>query len=155
MTQFDRRRTRQLGEADPFAMWDAAYVLGSLDAEARRHYEAHLSTCSRCRKAVADLIGMPALLGLLTPDEVAALDEASPGLPQRPPELLDSVLAKVRWRDRRRRRLSGTTEVATAVVAVPLVGAFAGLGGFMFAAFHVGPLLLGAIVGGWTVDTSR
>jgi hypothetical protein len=42
--------------------------------------------------------------------------------------------------------------MATAVLAIPLVGAFAGLGGFIFAATHVGPLLLGAIVGGLTAD---
>jgi hypothetical protein len=42
--------------------------------------------------------------------------------------------------------------LATALVAVPFVGAFAGLGGFVFAASHVGPLLLGAIVGGLTVN---
>jgi hypothetical protein len=94
VTQFDRRRTGQLGDADPFAMWDAAYVLGSLDADERRQYEAHLSTCERCREAVAELGGMPALLGLLDPDAVAALDEASRGLPQPPSELLDSLLAK-------------------------------------------------------------
>lgn len=40
--------------------------------------------------------------------------------------------------------------LAATVVAIPLVGAFAGLGGFMFAAVHVGPLLLGAIAGGLT-----
>jgi len=38
--------------------------------------------------------------------------------------------------------------MATALMAIPLVGAFAGLGGFAFALAHVGPLLLGAIVGG-------
>ena len=38
--------------------------------------------------------------------------------------------------------------MAASFVAIPLVGAFAGLGGFMFAATHVGPLLLGAIAGG-------
>jgi hypothetical protein len=38
--------------------------------------------------------------------------------------------------------------LAASVVAIPVVGAFAGLGGFMFAATHVGPLLLGAIAGG-------
>ena len=38
--------------------------------------------------------------------------------------------------------------MAASLVAIPLVGAFAGLGGFMFAATHVGPLLLGAIAGG-------
>jgi len=42
--------------------------------------------------------------------------------------------------------------LATAVVTIPLVGAFAGLGGFMFATLHVGPLLLGAAVGGLSVD---
>src|SRR5215475_6047227 len=42
--------------------------------------------------------------------------------------------------------------LATAGVAIPLVGMFAGLGGFMFAALHVGPLLLGAVVGGLTVN---
>jgi hypothetical protein len=42
--------------------------------------------------------------------------------------------------------------MATAVVAIPLVGAFAGLGGFMFALTHVGPLLLGAVFGGLTAD---
>jgi hypothetical protein len=98
-------------------MWDAAYVLGSLDAAQRQQYEAHLSTCSRCREAVAELTGMPALLALLDRDEVAALDEASRRSPQPPPELLDSLLAKVSWRDRRRRRLSGTTPAAAAVVA--------------------------------------
>ncbi|HZE18233.1 MAG TPA: AAA family ATPase, partial [Mycobacterium sp.] len=117
MTQFDRRRAGQPGDADPFAMWDAAYVLGSLDAEERRQYEAHLSTCPRCREAVAELSGMPGLLAMLNPNEVAVLDEASPELPQPRPELLDSLLAKVSWRDRRRRRLSGTTEAAAAVVA--------------------------------------
>ena len=42
--------------------------------------------------------------------------------------------------------------LAASVVAIPLVGAFAGLGGFMFAATHVGPLLLGAIAGGLSAD---
>lgn len=42
--------------------------------------------------------------------------------------------------------------LATVLVPIPLVGAFAGLGGFMFAAMHVAPLLAGAIVGGLTVD---
>jgi hypothetical protein len=60
---------------------------------------------------------MPALLALLDRDEVAALDEASPVVPQPPPELLDSLLANVSWRHRRRRRLSGTTPAAAAVVA--------------------------------------
>jgi hypothetical protein len=42
--------------------------------------------------------------------------------------------------------------LAARLVAIPIVGAFAGLGGFMFAVMHVGPLLIGAAVGGLTVD---
>jgi hypothetical protein len=118
VTQFDPRGGGQLADADPFAMWDAAYLLGSLDAEERRQYEAHLSTCAECRESVAELTGMPALLALLDPNEVAALDEASPELPPPPPELLDSLLAKVSWRDRRRRRLSWTMAAAAAAAAV-------------------------------------
>ena len=112
MTQFDRRSAGHLGDADPFAMWDAAYVLGSLDAKERRQYEAHLSSCVRCREAVGELAGMPALLALLNRDDVAAIDEASPVVPQRPSELLDSVVAKVSWRDRWRGRLSRTLGAA-------------------------------------------
>jgi len=127
MTQSDRRGGEHLGDADPFAMWDAAYVLGSLDAEERRQYEAHLSTCAECGEAVAELSGMPALLALLDPDEVAALDKASPELPPPPPELLDSLLAKVRWRDRRRRRLSWTMAAATAAAAAVVIAALVGI----------------------------
>ena len=127
MTQFDRRSAGRPGDTDPFAMWDAAYVLGSLDPDERRRYEAHLSTCAQCRDAVAELTGMPALLALLDPDQAAALDEASPELPQPPAELLDSLLAKASWRERRRRRLSWTmaaaaTAAAAAVVIAVLVG---------------------------------
>ena len=42
--------------------------------------------------------------------------------------------------------------LATTFIAIPVIGAFAGLGGFMFATLHVGPLLAGAMVGGLTVD---
>jgi hypothetical protein len=127
VTQFDQRGGGQLADADPFAMWDAAYVLGSLDAEERRQYEAHLSTCARCREAVAELTGMPALLALLDPDKVAALDEASPELPHPPPELLDSLLAKVRWRDRRRRRLSWTMAAVAAAAAAVVIALLVGI----------------------------
>ena len=44
--------------------------------------------------------------------------------------------------------------LAGALLAVPLVGAFAGFGGFVFAATHVGPLLLGAVLGGLMVRSA-
>ena len=72
-----------------YATWDAAYVLGSLSSNERREYEAHLATCARCRAAVAELSGMPALLALLDPADVEALDETQPEPPPLRPEVLD------------------------------------------------------------------
>ena len=45
---------------DEYAMWDAAYVLGSLSATDRREFEAQLADCPLCRSAVGELGGMPA-----------------------------------------------------------------------------------------------
>jgi len=59
-----------------YAMWDAAYVLGSLSAADRREFEAHMANCPACRDAVAELSGVPALLSLLDREEVAAIDES-------------------------------------------------------------------------------
>jgi hypothetical protein len=42
--------------------------------------------------------------------------------------------------------------LAHALVPIPLIGSFAGLGGFAFAATHVFPLLFGAALGGLVVD---
>lgn len=56
------------------AMWDAAYVLGSLSANDRGEFEAHLDGCSSCREGVAELSDIPALLGLLDRDEVVAIN---------------------------------------------------------------------------------
>ena len=53
---------------DMYETWDASYVLGALSSTERREYESHLNGCERCRSAVADLSGMPALLALLDPD---------------------------------------------------------------------------------------
>lgn len=56
------------------AMWDAAYVLGSLSAHDRGEFEAHLDRCASCRECVAELRDMPGLLGLLDRDEVVAIN---------------------------------------------------------------------------------
>lgn len=106
---------------DPYALWDAAYVLGSLSGAERREFEAHLATCRPCSAAVAELSGIPALLAQLTAEEVEALDDPVAEAPPQP-EMLDSLLAKVQWRRRRARRLSFITlAAAAAVLAVALV----------------------------------
>ncbi len=68
--------------SDKYALWDAAYVLGSLTEKDRHEFEAHLSKCPSCRVAVSELSDMPALLSLLDLDEVT--DEADP-VAVRPP----------------------------------------------------------------------
>jgi anti-sigma factor ChrR (cupin superfamily) len=60
---------------DPYALWDAAYVLGSLSSGDGRAFTAHLIGCPSCRQSVSELSGMPALLQPLTSDDFAAIDE--------------------------------------------------------------------------------
>jgi hypothetical protein len=114
------------GDTHEYAMWDAAYVLGSLSSADRREYEEHLATCASCRDAVNELSGMPALLGQLNRDAVAAIDEggadASEATPPLRPELLTSLLSKVSWRRRRARMLTWT--VAAVAAAVLVIGVF-------------------------------
>jgi hypothetical protein len=113
------------GDDDQYAMWDAAYVLGSLSSSERHHYEAHLSSCASCREAVSQLSGMPALLSRLDRDEVAAIDDGNDDSNAAPPELLTPLLQKMRWR-RRRTRLAIWTSAAAAAVAV-VAGVFIAL----------------------------
>ncbi|ART71908.1 anti-sigma factor [Mycobacterium dioxanotrophicus] len=120
MTQYGAPRIDPV-DGDRYLTWDAAYVLGSLTSTERREYEGHLAGCERCRAAVAELSGMPALLALLDFDDVRALDEEQPDPPLRP-EVLESVLAKVSWRRRRSRWVtSAAVGLAAAVLAVGLV----------------------------------
>jgi putative zinc finger protein len=108
-------------DGDKYVTWDAAYVLGSLSSAERREYELHLETCYRCRAAVAELSGMPALLAMLDVEDVRALDSEHEPPPLRP-EVLESVLDKVRWRRRRSRLLtSAAVGLAAALLAVGLV----------------------------------
>ena len=77
-----------------YSAWDAAYVLGSLTANDRREFEAHMGGCASCRDAVSKLSGMPAVLALLDRDEVAAIDEGDHvwGVPPLRAELLTPSL---------------------------------------------------------------
>jgi hypothetical protein len=109
-------------DGDRYATWDAAYVLGSLSSTERREFEAHFETCDRCRAAVADLSGMPALLGLLDVEDVRDLEGEQSEPPPLRAEVLKSVLDRVRWRRRRSRWLtSAAVGIAAALLAVGLV----------------------------------
>jgi hypothetical protein len=105
---------------DPYATWDAGYVLGALSNAERHEYEDHLSTCLRCRSAVGELAGMPALLGLLSQDDVESIERSGAvdgESPSPPPEMLGSLLATVRRR-RRLRVLAWTGGMAAAAAVV-------------------------------------
>ena len=122
--------TSQPASDDPYDMWDAAYVLGSLSSNERREYETHLSTCPPCRTAVAELSGMPALLALLDRDEMAAATESPVEPPPLRPEVLDLLLEKVSWRRRRSRWVAATVTAAAAVVLA--LGVFVAVGSTAF-----------------------
>jgi len=107
-----------VGDNHRYAMWDAAYVLGSLSSADRREFEAHMADCPSCREAVAQLSGMPALLSRLDRNEVAAMNESdhTSGVQEMSSKLLPSLLATVRWRRRRTRLVTWTAAAAAAVV---------------------------------------
>jgi len=108
-----------VGDVDRYALWDAAYVLGSLSSSERREYENHLSGCSSCRSAVGELGGMPGLLAMLSPDDVAGIDDdfldGSVEHPGIRPQVLDGLLNDVR---RRRRTIRWSTWAASAAAVV-------------------------------------
>lgn len=117
-----------------YAMWDAAYVLGSLSATDRREFEAHMAGCPACREAVTELSGMPALLSQLDREQMAGInvgvspdcggaDQASGG--PAAPDLLPPLLATVRRRRQRSRLMRWSAAAAAAVVLA--IGVFVGI----------------------------
>jgi anti-sigma factor RsiW len=112
-----------------YAMWDAAYVLGSLSSADRREFEAHMADCPSCQEAVAQLSGMPALLSRLDRNEVAAINESdqTSRVQEMSAELLPSLLATLRWRRRRTRLVTWTA--AAVAAAVLTIGVFVGVAG--------------------------
>lgn len=103
---------------DPFRDSDAAYVLGALSPDDRRAFERHLATCTACATAVAELAGMPGILGALDRDEAVAL-LAVPEMPPRGPDVVRRLATSVRRRRLRTRVLAaaGALVVAGLLVA--------------------------------------
>jgi anti-sigma factor RsiW len=112
---------------DEYAMWDAAYVLGSLSSAERWEFEVHMIDCPLCGNAVGELSGMTALLSRLDRDELAAIDDRRGAERLLPDELLPSLLAKVSWRQRRSRIVTWTAGAAAAAVLAICV--LVGVGG--------------------------
>jgi anti-sigma-K factor RskA len=103
--------------ADPFAEYDAAYVLGALSDDERVAFEQHLGSCASCRASVQSLSELPPLLAQMT--DVAAIEDAAPAPP---PALLPELLDEV-GRQRRRRRwyTAGIAAAAACIVALGIL----------------------------------
>ncbi len=99
----------------PLAHSDAAYVLGALSPAERLEYERHLPTCASCRRSVAQLAGMPGLLGRVPVESVEEPLVADPV----PPTVLPALVAHVR-REQRRKTVLLSLGAAAAVAAVAL-----------------------------------
>jgi anti-sigma-K factor RskA len=104
--------------ADSFSLWDAAYVLGALSPGERHEFEEHLAGCARCQRSVAELAGLPGLLGQVSPEDAALLaGETQPAEGEAAPAtLMPRVIGE--QRSRRRRVVAA---VAGAVVALVLI----------------------------------
>ncbi|GAB7040891.1 MULTISPECIES: anti-sigma factor family protein [Catenuloplanes] len=105
-----------------YAYDDGAYVLGALSPGERAAYERHLSTCSFCREAVAEIAVLPGLLGRLDPADFAEL--AVPAERSRLPRVITAATTE-RRRSRRtsRWRYAGTLAAAAALALVVGFGA--------------------------------
>ncbi|MBO3747317.1 zf-HC2 domain-containing protein [Streptosporangiaceae bacterium NEAU-GS5] len=88
------------------------YVLGAVDHEEATRVEAHLDRCPECAAELAELSGLPPLLGRVSAEDVAVAS--------RPPAVvLDRLLTSTAQRQRRSRFL---LTAAASVVAITLAG---------------------------------
>lgn len=97
------------------------YVLGAIDPAERVIVDAHLTHCEECREELADLAGLPALLGrvpLHDAERLAMDDTELRDLEEPPAELLDSLLGRISERRRARRWRGAVIAAAAAVIAV-------------------------------------
>ncbi len=97
----------------PHTVEAGAYVLGALSPARREEYSQHLAGCAVCRAEVADLAGLPGLLGRLDGPGALQVDDA----PAAPPSLLPSALSRLRRvRQRQRWRLALVAGLALAIL---------------------------------------
>jgi hypothetical protein len=102
-------------QPDPFLDYDAAYVMGALDPQDRREFEAHLAGCARCSAAVAELAGMPGLLAQVPTEQMLAPRTAPEPVPD---TLLPRMVAAVRQQRRRRLVLNSVAALTAAACLV-------------------------------------
>lgn len=96
------------------------YIVGAISAEDRRTVDDHLPGCAGCREELAELAGIPAMLGRIAPAEAERISLADatqqPGSPAG--EQVDSLVRKVAAaRTGRRRRAMLALAASAAVLA--------------------------------------
>lgn len=106
-------------EHEEFEEWDGAYVLGALSPEDRRRFETHMEDCPRCRAAVAELAGLPGLLGRAAapPEDFEAMDPVEDRADTT--SLFEGTLRRVDAQ-RSRRRMAWTLTAAAAAVLLAI-----------------------------------
>ncbi|MQY27202.1 anti-sigma factor family protein [Nocardia aurantia] len=108
---------------DRYATWDGPYLLGALGRADRLEYEEHLAGCPDCRAAVAELSGLPGLLGRVDADVALALLDAAP-LPEpavtAPAPVIPLPHRQVPHRPVRRRATAVAGAIAAAAAAVAI-----------------------------------
>jgi hypothetical protein len=107
---------------------DGAYVIGALSPAERAAYERHLSTCSFCREAVADIAVLPGLLGRLDPDDFARLLEPDLPIPAKQRNRMPDLVTAAQV-DRRRQRRSGRWRATGTALAAACLALVIGAGG--------------------------
>lgn len=101
-----------------YADWDASYVLGALSPADRREFETHLESCERCRESVAELSGLPGLLGRLNADRAfELLDEPDAATAEAPAPLPADLVARIEQRIVSRRRVRNRVLIGLAAAA--------------------------------------
>jgi hypothetical protein len=140
--------------ADSFSFFDAAYVLGALSPAERREFEEHLAGCASCQRSVAELAGIPGLLGQVSPEDAALLAaQTQPAEGEAAPTtLMPRLIGEQRTR---RRRLVVTLAGAAAALILIIGGVAMGAGllplgqpnsPFLLAFSQVQPTAITAIV---------
>lgn len=95
------------------------YIVGAIEPHERSVVDEHLASCQSCRDELAGLAGLPAMLSRVPGTDVDRLesDDALPENVEPSAELLNSLLAKVTVRRRRRLWRGAVGLAAAAVVA--------------------------------------
>lgn len=108
-----------MSEHERFREWAAAYVLGALDPDEIRRFEAHLEQCEQCRYEVADLAAIPAMLARIeAPDRSVPPDAVRARAMERiEKERSSLVRSRRRWQ-----WLAAAAALFAVVAAVVFVG---------------------------------